>query len=144
MAKAVKAVKVEVYYLTIIHPDGNVVNHITTKDELCEEIQTALGGEFEHIKMSQLVVKDVMMRERIKGRKVYVLDFSRGEPNHRFFGLKGGYYKDGFPEMMTAELHKKWWVKTVRPVQGALVAVGKKPHYDPAVCVPIVVEEEKE
>jgi hypothetical protein len=142
MAKAVKAVKVEVYYLTIIHPDGNVVNHITTKDELCEEIQTALGGEFNQIKMPQLVARDVMMRERIKGRKVYVLDVARGEPNHQFFKLKGGYYKDGFPEMMTAELHKKWWVKTLSPVRGSLVAVGKKPHYNPAVPVPF--EEEKE
>ena len=124
MAKAT-----EIYYLTIIRPNGDVVEHINTKDELCEAIQSALGGEFEHIAMSKLVVKDVVMRERIKGRRVYVLETSRGQPNNDYFGIKGGYYKDGFPEFMTEELHKKWWVKTTNKVQGTLVAVSKKRPY---------------
>jgi len=132
MAKAIK-----VYYLTIINPNGNVVEHITTEDELCEEIQLALGGEFEHIAMSKLVVRDAVMRERIKGRRVYVLDVGRGQPDHQFFGIKGGYYKDGFPEMMTEELHKKWWVNTKNSVKGNLVAVSKKRPYNPEVPVPV-------
>lgn len=117
-------------YITIIRPNGEVEQRITTEGELCESIQHALGGYFEAVAMSKLVVNDAVMRERVKGRTVYVLETHRREQDHQNFSIKGGYYRDGHPSVMTMELHKKWWVNVNYPVQGSLVAVGKKAPYE--------------
>jgi len=117
-------------YITIIHPNGEVEQRITTEPDLCGAIQSALNGYFEHIAMSKLVVNDAVMRERVKGRKVYVMEAPRREEDHQFFNIKGGFYRDGHPSVMTMELHKKWWVDTRRPVQGSLVAVSKNAPYE--------------
>jgi len=123
-------------YLTIIHPNGEVVQRMVDKNHLMEELQTAVGGHFEPVAMSKLVVNDVVMRERVKGRKIYVNEAPRRLDDHQFFCIKGGYYRDGFPEMMTMELHKKWWVNVNRPVQGTLVAVSKNAPYEAPAPVP--------
>jgi hypothetical protein len=124
-------------YITIIYPNGDVEQRTSDKEDLCESIQHCLGGYFESVAMSKLVVNDVVMRERVKGRTIYVLEAPRRMPDHQNFSIKGGYYRDGHPSTMTMELHKKWWVDVNRPVQGSLVAVGKKAPYEvPAPAVP--------
>ena len=124
-------------YITIIRPNGEVEQRITSEPDLCGAIQSALGGYFEAVAMSKLVVNDAVMRERVKGRKVYVLEVHRGEENHQNFSIKGGFLRDDAPEVLTEELCKKYWVKTNRPVQGSLVAVSKNAPYE----VPAPVQE---
>ena len=105
-------------YITIIRPNGEVEQRITSEPDLCGAIQSALGGYFEAVAKSKLVVNDAVMRERVKGRKVYVLEVHRREEDHQFFSIKAPY-------------------EVPAPVQGSLVAVGKKAPYE----VPAPVQE---
>jgi len=78
-------------YITIIRPNGEVEQRITSEPDLCGAIKSALGGSFGFQPKSKLVVNDAVMRERVKGRKVYVLEVHRREEDHQFFSIKAPY-----------------------------------------------------
>ena len=120
------------YYLTVIRPEGDVTHHFSYKygrktKELDEDIKMWLGGDSKHIGCHKLVVEDAVVRARIKGRRVYVLEDPQMKPEHQYVRFKDFYIvnPNGDPN------DPPHWVLRVLPVRGNIVAVGTKPHYNP-------------
>jgi len=124
--------KTTTYYLTVIRPEGDVIHHTSYKygrnsKELDEDIEMYLGGDYRHIPSHKLVVEDAVVRARIKGRKVYVLEDPQMKPEHQYVRFKNFYA--GHPNPNDPQR----WILRVIPVRGNIVAVGTKPHYNPPV-----------
>jgi hypothetical protein len=126
--------KTTTYYLTVIRPEGDVIHHTSYKygrntKELDEDIEMYLGGDSKHIRSFRLVVEDAVVRARIKGRKLYVLEDPQMKPEHQYVRVKDFYIPNGDPN----DPQVNRWVLRVIPVRGNIVAVGTKPHWHPPV-----------
>ena len=128
MSQSVKVPKVKANNRRAIafHPNGTVTEHDYHRDNELEVLQGLVGGYIEGLNRKILTINDPIVKERSKGKKLYVKDERTAEANPAFT-VTNTHLTPNAPRILDAKTFKQYSYKEDSPVSGVVVAVGNLP-----------------